>query len=538
MESFDYIIVGGGSAGCVLAGRLSENPATKVLLLEAGGDSQRFMVRMPAGSFRLMGDADADWRYPVAPDSSQARPSRPWSAGRGLGGSSAINGMVYNRGVRGDYDAWAAAGATGWSFEEVFPYFLRSERFAGQGLEQAHGALGPLAVSPPRVLHPLAKAFIAACGESGLPEREDYCAGEQDGAFVVLGTTDKGERADTGRAFLTEAARRPNLRIITRAEAQTLVFEGSRACGVHVREPGGEQTYRANEVIVSCGAIGSPALLQRSGIGPADSLRALGIGVVADLPGVGANLQEHPSIGISRLVNQPTYNSRMTPLGLGLAMAEYVLFRRGMMSSIAVHAMGCARTEPGATDPDVALSFLPLCIDLRSAPPRPHKSPGVTIAANVCHPATRGRVSLVAREGGYQPLIEHQMLGDDRDLERLVAAGRLIEQIFEAPALRRCVVARNSPETAPGSDEAWRDYVRSNVGLGYHPVGTCRMGEDTGAVVDPLLRVRGIEGLRVIDASVMPRITSGNTNAPTIMIAERAADLIRHSAAGRTAQAA
>jgi len=535
VDTFDFIVVGGGSAGCVLAARLSEDPATRVLLLEAGGESRRFMVRMPAGSFRLMGDAEADWRYAVAPDPSQARPARPWSAGRGLGGSSAINGMVYNRGARGDYDAWAADGCPGWAFDEIFPYFLRSERFAG-GSRQAHGGLGALSVSPPRVLHPLARTFLAACAESGLPTRDEYCAGEQDGAFIVLGTTERGERADTSRAFLSEAARRPNLRIITGAAVETILFDGRRACGVRVREHNAPKVYAASaEVIVSCGAIGSPALLQRSGVGRPAELRRLGVEPVADLPGVGANLQEHCTLGISRLVDQSTYNSRMTPLGLSLAMVEYLLFRRGMMSSIAVHAMGYARTDPEAAEPDVALSFLPLCIDLSSTPPRPHKSPGVTIAANVCHPHARGCVRLTARGGELVPLIEHQMLSDARDVERLIAAGRLIEAIFAAPSFAGRVVGRSSPPAPLETDADWQDHVRANVGVGYHPVGSCRMGSDDRAVVDPQLRVRGLDGLRVVDASVMPRITSGNTNAPTIMIAERAADLIR---AGRMAAAA
>ncbi|HET6970187.1 MAG TPA: GMC family oxidoreductase N-terminal domain-containing protein [Phenylobacterium sp.] len=522
---FDYVIVGAGSAGCVLAARLTEDPSVRVLLLESGPRNDSLMVNMPAGSFKLMGAPKTDWLYQVEADETRAGRQMMWSAGRMLGGSSAMNGMVYVRGLRRDFDDWADEGCAGWGFDDVLPYFRRSERFQGPP-SQARGAHGPMAVSPLRTVHPLAKAFVAACGETGMPPRDDYCDGDQFGSFLIWSTTEKGRRCSAYHAYLKPAMSRPNLRVVTDAEVERLRFDGPRARGVEVRRGGGLEFYEAaGEVIVCGGAIGSPALLLRSGVGPAEELSALGIAAHADLP-VGRNLQEHATIAVSKLVDQPSYNSPMGPAVMAAGLIQYLLFKRGPMTSPAVHAMAYARSAPGLADPDICFSFMPLALDLRTRPPKLHEKPGVTIAGQICRPHARGRVRLRGADPGLRPIVEYPMLEDERDLDALMRAAQICEAVFAARPLADHVVGANQPPEALTTPQAWRDYIVERMGMGYHPVGTCRMGARGRSVVDSDLRVHGVAGLRVVDASVMPRITSGNTNAPTIMIAEKAADRI------------
>ena len=538
MADADVIIVGAGSAGCVLAARLSEDPRLKVLLVEAGPKGGGFLVDMPAGTFRLMGGA-LDWGYPTEPDPSVGGRSFQWSGGRLLGGSSAINGLVYIRGQRRDYDDWVAAGARGWSWDEVFPYFLKAERFEG-AKEQSHGQFGQLSVSPGRTQHVLARAFVEACGEAGLPRNPDYCGGTLDGAFPVLSTTGGGQRSSAAKAYLEPAMLRANLQVLTGCVADRVLIVEGRAIGVRVMQNGQARDLFANaEVIVSSGAIGSPAILLRSGLGPAENLQPHGVPVITDLRGVGRNLQEHATIGLSKLVDVPTYNSPFHAGVLARNMLHYLLFRGGPMTSAAVQAMAYAKSRPELAAPDIALSFLPLAITYGGGRPAMHPQPGINIAGQLARPASRGEIRLHSASPDDRPVIAHRLLAES-DLPTLIAAAKLVARVFEAPALKRHVVGENSPSPIPQTDADWEAFIFERAGFGYHPTSTCAMGDGPDAVTDSELRVRGVAGLRVIDASSMPNIVSGNTNAPTIMLAERGADLVKAAlqSAARPASAA
>ena len=528
----DYVIVGGGSAGAVLANRLSEDPATKVVLIEAGGEAKSFMVQMPVGFAHMLTNPKFDWGYAQAPDPSINGRRFTWSAGRMLGGSSSLNGQVYIRGARADFDRWADFGATGWSWNEVFPYFLRSEHWHGPP-SQTHGMHGPLSVSPMRDPHPLCDIFLKACNQQGLPTLPDYNDGVLDGAFLTEATQRDGWRCSTEKAYLRPARARANLEVLTEAEADSILLRDGRAIGVAVtRGDRRDEIDAEREVIVCCGALGSPALLMRSGIGPAQYMRERGLGVTHDLPGVGQNLQEHSGSSQNKYVNKPTLNSQMKPWEIGRDIGRFLWNRKGPMGAPAVQAMAFARTDPELTGPDIQIHFLPLAYDvepetLSAARAVMPKEPCVSINVTLCHPEARGRVEL---DDHGRPIAVHQLLGAEADLRTHVAGMKLVDRIFRQPAFKEIITAERQPSPLPKTDAEWIAYARAKLLLAYHPVGTCRMGTDQDAVVDSALRVHGIGGLRVVDASVMPTTTSGNTNAPTIMIAEKAADMIRQGA--------
>lgn len=528
VESADYVIAGGGSAGCVLANRLSEDPQTRVVLLEAGGSADGFWNRMPSGGMTRLGKPDYDWCLMTEPDPSLNGRQGFWSAGRMLGGGSSVNGMIYIRGDRSDYNGWVEMGCAGWSWDEVFPYFLKSEGFTGSP-NQTHSTMGPLGVSEPRMKHPLSKAFIAACTEYGLRHVEDYCAGDVDGVFSMLATQAGGQRSSAARAFLDEAMKRPNLTVVTGATVDKVLIEGGRATGVRYVKDGEAHTVQCRgEVIVSAGSLNSPGVLMRSGIGPAEHLRSFGIEVLRDAGEVGQNLQEHASFHSTFQVDTPTWNTMMKPLVLAREFLKYAAFRRGLMTIIPVEAMAYLRSRPDLERPDVKLSFGLMVHDHKTR--KPHKLPGVVVYANVAKPKSRGEIRLRSADPADKPVIDHRLLGHPDDIAALVSGAKQVREIFTMPSLARHTLGQMMPDPLPQSDAEWEEAIRNFSGIGYHPVATCRMGGDQASVVDPRLKVRGIEGLRVCDASIMPVMPAANTNAPTIMVGEKGADMIRQDA--------
>lgn len=529
LEDADYVIAGGGSAGCVLTSRLSEDPRNKVVLLEAGPSADGFMNRMPSGGLTHLGKPERDWCFMTEADPSLNGRQSFWSSGRMLGGGSSVNGMIYIRGDRSDYDHWAGElGCTGWSWNEVFPFFLKSEGFTGRP-SQTHGTTGPLGVSEPRMKHPLAATFVTACEEYGLRRVEDYCAGDVDGAFEMLCTQANAKRSSAARAFLDEAAKRPNVTVVTGAMVDKVLIENGRAVGVQFTKDGEVQTVRARrEVIVSAGSLNSPSVLLRSGLGPAAHLQEMGIEIVRDMPEVGQNLQEHASFHSIFQVTTPTWNNLFKPHLLAREFLKYVMFGKGLMTIIPVEAMAYLRTKPELEFPDLKLSFGLMAHNAKTR--KPHELPGVVVFANVAKPKSRGEIRLRSADPADKSVIDHRLIGHPDDMAAMITGAKQVQELFTMPALAEQVVGPLSPDPLPQSDAEWEKAIRDTAGIGYHPVGTCRMGGDEASVVDPRLRVRGIEGLRVIDASIMPIMPAANTNAPAIMIGEKGADMVLEDA--------
>jgi len=530
IEEADYVIAGGGSAGCALAARLSEDPRDLVVLLEAGPDSDRLLVTIPAGMRRIVRDRELNWLYFTEPDTSAGDRPVVWQSGRMLGGGSALNGMVYMRGARHDYDDWASKGCAGWSWEDVLPYFQKAESYEGDG-PQSFGRDGPLSVAQLRVVHPLAHDFVRACTEIGLRELRDYCSGDLDGAYINLATQRKGLRCSTARAYLRPALRRRNFRALTGALVDRVMFSGTRACGIRYWQDGVQRELRVRrEVIVSAGTVQSPAILMRSGIGPGAHLQEHGIAVVSDSASVGKNLHDHPSLAMSRLVRQPTYN---VPFGLirkARECLDFTLRRRGVLTTCAVHAQAHGRTSPDLERPDIKLQFLPFWgapMHAASLCPDAQTCFGVSITVNIMNPKSRGEVKLRSSNPHDKPVINYRIYDDSYDIEHMRRAMRFTDRIFDAAPLARHTIGPAYPQEPKQSDADWEDQLRRFSHVGSHPVGTCRMGANHASVIDPQLRVRNLEGLRVIDGSVMPVLPSANTNGPIVMIAEKGADLLR-----------
>jgi choline dehydrogenase len=519
----DYIIVGGGSAGSVLANRLSADPRRRVLVLEAGERDMSPFIHVPAGIARAIGNPRLDWMHMAKPDPSRGGKVDLWPAGRTLGGSSSINGMLYVRGVPSDYDRWAALGCEGWSFADVEPYFRRLER-TPCGEDHLRGRDGPIRVNALRTLHPLSHHFIKAATQVGLPFNPDYNGPTAEGIGYPQVTQSFGRRWSAARGYLGPARRRSNLRVQTGVVVERLVFEDDRCIGVEFWRGGTKLIARArSEVLVCAGALGSPKLLMLSGIGPAAELNRLGIEVRHDAP-VGENLLEHPNATLSVDVNVPTFNLELNSPRIALHALNWLLFGRGPATSPYPHAVGFFKSSPDLPSPDIQIMFGPFAFDFTEAGLQPYLRPSVTAAVSLSYPHNAGRIILGGPDPATPPMIEHALLRSPGDVAALTRGCRFVQRIFRAPAFAPFVTAERLPLADVTSDADWDAYLRRTTFLGYHPIGTCWMGRD--GVTDPRLRVKGVRGLRVVDASVIPSHLSGNIYASVIMIAERASDLI------------
>jgi choline dehydrogenase len=529
-QSFDYIVVGAGSAGCVLANRLTASGRHRVLLLEAGGRDRNVWIHIPLGYGKLFNDARVNWLYSTEPEPDMANRTLIQPRGKVLGGSSSINGLLYIRGQRQDFDHWRQLGNAGWSFEDVLPFFRRSED-QERGADALHGSGGPLAVSNVSEPHPLCEAFIEAAQQAGFPRNDDFNGPSQEGAGYFQLTARNGRRCSAAVGYLREAKRRPNLKVVTDALATRILFSGRRATGVEYRVGDTTHVAHANgEVIVAGGAFNSPQLLQLSGLGPAALLQAHDIPVIADMPGVGADLQDHLQVRMQYRCTEPitmndVINSWWHRMAAGL---RYVLLRKGLLTIGAGYAGGFFRTRPDMETPDVQAHFIIFSGD--SAGAALHPFPGFIASICQLRPQSRGFVRIKSADPAMPPAIQPRYLSSAFDCDTVVAGMKLLRGIMRQPAMRRYIAEERVPKPDCVSDEDLLAYARATGSTVFHPTSTCRMGQDATAVVDERLRVRGIERLRVVDASIMPTVVSGNTNAAAVMIGEKGADMILRDA--------
>lgn len=519
--TFDFVIVGAGAAGCVLASRLTEDARTRVALLEAGGPDEEQKIRIPAAFSKLF-QTPIDWNYFTEEEPRLKNRRLYWPRGKVLGGSSSINAMIYIRGNRWDFDNWERLTNRGWSFADVLPYFKKSEN-QERGASEYHGAGGPMNVADLRHANPLTRAFLAACNKIGIPQNPDFNGGTQEGVGLYQVTQRGGRRWSAADAYLKPALKRPNLRVETRAHVERILFDGRRAIGVRYRRDGSVLEVRVRrEVIVSGGTVNSPQLLLLSGIGPAAHLREMEIPAVCDLPGVGKNLQDHLMVAIGYECKQPV---SLQGAETRANFLRWLILRGGPLTSNVAEAGAFLRTQPDSPVPDLQLLFGPAYyLNHGFNPPKHHCFGfGPTLIA----PRSRGEIMLWSRDACAPPAIRPNYLSEKADLRVLIEGLKLSRQIAHSESFEPYCGREMYPGAELQTDEQITDAVRAGAETLYHPVGTCKMGTDEMAVVDPQLRVRGVEGLRVVDASIMPVVTAGNTNAPTIMIAEKAADMIR-----------
>ncbi len=540
---FDYVIVGAGSAGCVLADRLSESGKHSVLVLEAGGSDLRFWIQTPIGYGKVFYDDTVNWKYVTEPVPALGGQPSYWPRGKVLGGSSSINAMVWARGHRSDYDDWVAMGATGWGWDQVLPAFRGLEDWAG-GADAYRGTGGRVPLyDQSREIHPVCAHYLEAARQLGLGIAADYNGAEMEGAAVYQINTRGGLRASMARCYLRPAMKRPNVQVLTHARATRVILAAGRATGVEFLRGGRLETARARgSVILSGGAVNSPQLLQLSGIGPGEVLGPLGVPVAREAPAVGRHLQDHLGLDILYRANVPTLNQVLTPwwgkLKVGL---QFVLLRKGPMSISVNHAGGFARTRPDLKRPDVQLYFQPMSYTRAPVGTRPlmHPDPfpGFLLGFNACRPTSRGEIVIRSADPLEAPAIRPNYLATEEDRQAMVDGMRYIRKLAETPALSAVIAEEIKPGDGSHDADAILAHAKGNAWTVFHPSCTCRMGSDPAtSAVDPRLRVHGVEGLRVVDASVFPCVTSGNTNAPTVMVAERAARFILEDAKGGSAR--
>jgi choline dehydrogenase len=523
--AYDYVIIGGGSAGCVLANRLSADPALKVALLEAGPRDKNFLIHMPAGYPALMKTGVVDWGYHTEPQAGMNGRRLFWPRGRVLGGSSSVNAMIYIRGVPSDYDVWAQLGNRGWSWDDVLPYFKKAETYL-PGADGYHGSAGPLKVSRPGISGPLSLAWIEAGKQAGYPYTPDFNGASQEGFGPIDCTVADGRRASAAACYLTPALERPNLTVIPRAQATRILIENGRAVGAEYASKKQRHQVRAErEVILSGGSVNSPQLLLLSGVGPADEIAVHGIKPVHGLPGVGKNLQDHLHGAVKHNCTKPvSLYSVFKPTALPRHILHYLFTHKGPAATMGLESLAFLKSHEGAVAPDLEFHMVPaLYADHGRKIMYRHGFMGYY---NMQRPEARGEITLKSADPLAHPAIQPNYLRNEADLRTLRVGFKIVREVFRQTAFD----PYRGDEVVPGAkvqtDAEIDLYHRATGETLYHPVGTCKMGQDEMAVVDESLRVRGLDGLRVVDASIMPRLVSGNTNAPTIMIAEKAADMI------------
>ena len=529
-EHFDYIVVGAGSAGCVLANRLTASGQHRVLLLEAGGHDRHFWIHVPLGFAKLFNNATVNWLYKSEPEPELNNRQIIQPRGKVVGGSSSINGLLYIRGQHEDYDHWRQLGNAGWSFQDVLPYFKRAED-QERGADDLHGVGGPLSVSDVGEPHPLCEAFIEAAEQSGIPRTDDFNGPQQEGAGYFQLTARKGRRWSTAAGYLKQARHRHNLKIELNALATRILFSGRRAIGIEYRQGENLRTaYADGEVILSGGAFNSPQLMQLSGIGPSDLLRQHGIDVIADLSGVGSDLQDHLQVRMQFRCSQPitandVINNWRHRYAAGL---RYFLTGKGLLSVGAGYGGAFFKTRPDLETPDVQIHFLIFSTESAGATVHPFSG----FMASVCQlrPDSRGYVRIKSADPATPPAIQPRYLTARNDVDTIIAGLKKLRQVMNQPVMRQLIAEERAPGEKIASDAGLLEYARNTGTTVYHPTSTCRMGPDPSAVVDERLRVRGFERLRVIDASIMPSLVSGNTNAAAVMIGEKGSDMVLQDA--------
>lgn len=526
-QEFDFIVVGAGSSGCVLANRLSADPKAQVAVIEAGPRDSNFWIHLPIGYGRTMWDPKVNWKFQTEPEPNMAGRQVYWPRGRVLGGSSSINGLIVIRGQKEDYDSWDAQGCPGWSWNEVQPYFVKLESNAEFGDDQIHGSNGPLPVSSIGRKHELIEAFIGAAEANGVPRTKDFNGRSQEGAGYFQLTTRNGWRMSAAAAYLKPAEKRENLKIITDTQVLRVLFEGRRAVGIVCRTPQGTRTIKARRgVILSAGAIQSPQLLMLSGIGPGKHLQETGVPVLIDRPAVGQNLQDHLQFRLIYKASKPiTTNDALRSLwGRARLGLEWLLFRRGALA-IGINQGGLfGRLMPESKTPDIQFHVATLSADMAGG--KVHDFPGFTLSVCQLRPESRGHIALASADPLARPLIYANYLATEKDRDYAVKSVQFARKLATTKPLSDLVAAEVSPGPTVDTTAEILDYARRNGATIFHPSGTCRMGTDEAAVVDERLRVRGVSGLWVVDCSIMPTLVSGNTNVPAIMIAEKAVDMI------------